>query len=73
MELLGAANWWLPKWLVCVLPHLDLEGSSAVVAAPAGADAKHLQVTGASVGTPSAGPTADAPTDLADAASSATD
>ena len=35
MELLGAANWWLPKWLDRVLPHLDLEGSSAVVAAPA--------------------------------------
>jgi RND superfamily putative drug exporter len=29
MELLGKANWWLPKWLDRVLPHLDVEGSGA--------------------------------------------
>jgi RND superfamily putative drug exporter len=44
MELLGAANWWLPKWLDRVLPHLDLEGSA--VPAPAESGATHLQVTG---------------------------
>jgi RND superfamily putative drug exporter len=27
MELLGDANWWLPKWLDRILPHLDLEGA----------------------------------------------
>jgi RND superfamily putative drug exporter len=26
MALLGGANWWLPKWLDRILPHLDLEG-----------------------------------------------
>ena len=26
MELLGDANWWLPRWLDRILPHLDLEG-----------------------------------------------
>ncbi len=26
MELLGNANWWLPRWLDRVLPHLDVEG-----------------------------------------------
>jgi RND superfamily putative drug exporter len=28
MELLGDANWWLPKWLDRILPHLDVEGPS---------------------------------------------
>jgi len=28
MELLGDANWWLPKWLDRILPHLDVEGSA---------------------------------------------
>ena len=28
MELLGDANWWLPKWLDRLLPHLDVEGSA---------------------------------------------
>jgi RND superfamily putative drug exporter len=27
MSLLGSANWWLPKWLDRILPHLDLEGA----------------------------------------------
>ncbi|HLI57735.1 MAG TPA: MMPL family transporter [Actinomycetota bacterium] len=26
MELLGRANWWLPRWLDRILPHLDIEG-----------------------------------------------
>jgi len=29
MELLGDANWWLPRWLDRLLPHLDVEGPSA--------------------------------------------
>ena len=29
MALLGRANWWLPRWLDRVLPHLDTEGSAA--------------------------------------------
>jgi RND superfamily putative drug exporter len=27
MSILGRANWWLPRWLDRVLPHLDTEGS----------------------------------------------
>ena len=34
MELLGDANWWLPKWLDRILPHLDVEGPSAPAVAP---------------------------------------
>jgi putative drug exporter of the RND superfamily len=26
MELLGAKNWWLPRWLDRIVPHLDVEG-----------------------------------------------
>jgi RND superfamily putative drug exporter len=26
MSLLGKANWWLPRWLDRILPHMDLEG-----------------------------------------------
>ncbi len=29
MELLGDANWWLPKWLDRILPHLDVEGPAS--------------------------------------------
>jgi RND superfamily putative drug exporter len=35
MELLGNANWWLPKWLDRILPHLAVEGSPSH--APSGA------------------------------------
>lgn len=28
MYLLGTANWWLPKWLDRLLPHVDTEGSA---------------------------------------------
>jgi RND superfamily putative drug exporter len=34
MELLGDANWWLPRWLDRLLPHLDLEGAPAPQEAP---------------------------------------
>jgi RND superfamily putative drug exporter len=27
MELLGKANWWLPRWLDRILPHLAVEGA----------------------------------------------
>ena len=29
MELLGERNWWLPKWLDRLLPHIDVEGHEA--------------------------------------------
>jgi putative drug exporter of the RND superfamily len=31
MELLGDANWWLPKWLGRILPKIQIEGEEAVV------------------------------------------
>jgi RND superfamily putative drug exporter len=34
MELLGDKNWWMPKWLDRVIPHLDIEGSHAATPAP---------------------------------------
>ena len=39
MELLGNANWWLPKWLDRILPHLAVEGSPAHEGAPVPASA----------------------------------
>ena len=32
MELLGARNWWFPKWLDRLLPKVDVEGSHHVIA-----------------------------------------
>ncbi|MEJ7801628.1 MAG: MMPL family transporter, partial [Ilumatobacter sp.] len=32
MELLGARNWWIPKWLDSILPNIDVEGHDAPVA-----------------------------------------
>jgi putative drug exporter of the RND superfamily len=32
MELLGEANWWLPKWLDRILPEVHIEGEDVVVA-----------------------------------------
>ena len=29
MQLLGDRNWWLPRWLQKVLPHIDVEGTHA--------------------------------------------
>ena len=34
MELLGKANWWMPKWLDRLLPHVNVEGPSEPVQAP---------------------------------------
>ncbi|HEV3364746.1 MAG TPA: MMPL family transporter [Acidimicrobiia bacterium] len=39
MELLGKANWWLPKWLDRILPHLAVEGAPAPAGAPVPAPA----------------------------------
>jgi len=33
MELLGDANWWLPRWLDRILPHFDVEGHALAVVA----------------------------------------
>jgi putative drug exporter of the RND superfamily len=39
MELLGDRNWWLPRWLDRLLPHLSIEGEAAIpVATPAATD-----------------------------------
>ena len=27
MELLGDRNWWLPRWLDRILPHVNIEGT----------------------------------------------
>jgi RND superfamily putative drug exporter len=32
MELLGKANWWLPRWLDRILPKIDVEGAQAPLA-----------------------------------------
>jgi RND superfamily putative drug exporter len=37
MELLGARNWWIPKWLDRIIPHLNVEGAH-----PADADERLL-------------------------------
>jgi RND superfamily putative drug exporter len=30
MHRIGAANWWLPRWLDRVLPHLTVEGDESL-------------------------------------------
>jgi putative drug exporter of the RND superfamily len=32
MELLGDANWWMPRWLDRILPNIHIEGDAAVEA-----------------------------------------
>jgi RND superfamily putative drug exporter len=34
MALLGRANWWIPRWLDRVLPHLDVEGTPVAAHLP---------------------------------------
>jgi len=34
MELLGDANWWLPKWLERALPHVAVEGQTIETPTP---------------------------------------
>jgi RND superfamily putative drug exporter len=36
MQLLGARNWWLPRWLQKVLPRIDVEGTHVAPAPAAG-------------------------------------
>jgi putative drug exporter of the RND superfamily len=33
MQLMGRANWWIPRWLDRALPHLDVEPGAARAAA----------------------------------------
>jgi RND superfamily putative drug exporter len=47
MELLGARNWWMPKWLDRILPRLNVEGSSAVTP-PDDDDSEDRELVGAS-------------------------
>jgi RND superfamily putative drug exporter len=30
MALMGNGNWWLPKWLDRILPHIDIEGGEGL-------------------------------------------
>jgi RND superfamily putative drug exporter len=39
MELLGDANWWLPKWLDRILPHVNVDRRPEATIEPAGAPA----------------------------------
>jgi RND superfamily putative drug exporter len=39
MELLGNANWWLPKWLDRIVPRISVEAPPELVPAPAPASA----------------------------------
>jgi RND superfamily putative drug exporter len=34
MELLGDANWWMPKWLDRIVPHVNVDGPAQPVPAP---------------------------------------
>jgi len=36
MQLLGARNWWLPRWLDRILPNLNIEGGHHEPPAPLG-------------------------------------
>jgi putative drug exporter of the RND superfamily len=38
MQLLGQANWWLPRWLDRVIPRLDVETAPTNPASPTPAD-----------------------------------
>ncbi|MEO6988657.1 MAG: MMPL family transporter [Aquihabitans sp.] len=40
MALMGDANWWLPRWLDRILPHLDIEGEAQNREMPPFAEAK---------------------------------
>ena len=51
MELLGDRNWWIPRWLDRVLPHLDVEGHDPSPAdrsdvAPVGDDEPERELAG---------------------------
>ncbi len=46
MELLGDANWWLPRWLSRALPHVDVDGA-AVPAGTVSDDTDERELVGA--------------------------
>jgi RND superfamily putative drug exporter len=48
MELLGDANWWLPRWLDRILPHLDLEGGPTTALEPTPEPGEERELVGAS-------------------------
>jgi putative drug exporter of the RND superfamily len=37
MELLGNANWWLPRWLDRIIPRISVEAPPDLIAVPAAA------------------------------------
>ena len=39
MTLVGDANWWLPRWLDRILPHLDIEAEPTATPVPSKIDA----------------------------------
>jgi RND superfamily putative drug exporter len=49
MRYLGAAAWWLPKWLDRMLPHLDLEGHPVDVATDSSVSPTRIAVAGAPI------------------------
>ncbi|MFI1439190.1 MMPL family transporter [Streptomyces fructofermentans] len=60
MYLLGRANWWLPRWMDRVLPHLDPEGRAATVpGAAADAGRERSTVVGSAERMPADGTEAD--------------
>ena len=42
MSLLGSANWWVPRWLDRILPHMDLEGGHLETASISDAELEQL-------------------------------
>jgi RND superfamily putative drug exporter len=46
MELLGNANWWLPRWLDRLLPRITLEGSTPAPGAPVSARVPEQETVG---------------------------
>jgi RND superfamily putative drug exporter len=47
MELLGDRNWWLPRWLDRLLPHIDVEGESpSVVPEPVTVPSDEIELVG---------------------------
>jgi len=45
MELLGDANWWLPRWLGRILPKVDIDGHVPPAPAETERDERELVVT----------------------------
>jgi RND superfamily putative drug exporter len=45
MSLLGGANWWVPKWLDRILPHLDMEAAPDLALEPKSEDEDRKEET----------------------------